>query len=421
MVDQVKFRRAIVTMILGRTSAQVITVLGIVFLARIYSPTDFGVFATIVGIATIFGNIASLRYDLSVLMARSSAGARFATVLALGISVVSISVMAFILIIFSIIGLINPFYVLALVLMTSGIAVINISGLTQSRNRRYLRQAIIGLGRPSGILVFGVIFHFLPIFGNGLIAASACSLFLIAVSLLAIEYRQYPWMALVNKKRGRRLWMARYHELPKYSAPAVLLNTAAASAQPILLFWLFGPVVAGLFSMVTRVVGMPTTLISRSVNIVYQREVAERKNYARAILPLTSKVFFITLICSIGFLLALLAVVWSGTLNLVFSEEWEGLGLYIILASPMLVSRFVSSSIGGFGVLGYGKIGLIIQGLQFSAMAAALLGAYSVSATDEEAIMALSWALFSVGVIQIIAMFWVAKIIDKISFLETNL
>lgn len=398
-----------------------ISVLGVVFLARIYSPAEFGVFATIVGIATIFGSVASLRYDLSVLMARSNAGARFATVLALGISAVSISIMAIMLIICSFIGLISPLYILALVFMTSGIAVINISRFTQSRNQRYLRQAVIGLGRPSGLLVFGVLFHFLPIFGNGLIAASACSLFLIAISLLAIEYRQYPWMTLVSKKRGRRLWIARYHELPKYSAPAVLLNTAAASAQPILLLWLFGPVVAGLFSMVTRVVGMPTTLISRSVNIVYQREVAERKNYARAILPLTSKVFCITLICSIGFFLALLAVVWSGVLNLVFSKEWEGLGLYILLASPMLISRFVSSSIGGFGVLGYSKIGLIIQGLQFSAMAGALLGAYSVSATDEEAIKALSWALFSVGVMQITAMFWVAKIIDQNSYLETNL
>jgi hypothetical protein len=76
---------------------------------------------------------------------------------------------------------------------------------------------------------------------TALFTASSLSLCMIGATLLLIEYRDYPWRRSLRKSRTRRVWLARYRDLPKYAAPAVLLNSVTASIQPVLMYWLFGP------------------------------------------------------------------------------------------------------------------------------------------------------------------------------------
>lgn len=407
------FRKAVGTMVFGNATAQMIGAAGSVILARLYSPADFGVFASILAVATIIGNVASLRYDLSVLMAGTPASARFAATLALGIAGLSVTIAALVMMAASAFGLLEIRFVFSIVLIASGIAIINVSRFTQSRNRRFRRQALIGLARPIGFLLFGVFFHYSPISANGLVDASSLSLFVVGVGLLLLEYRRYPWRRLMTKKRAVKLWIKKHHELPIYAAPAVFMNTAAVATQTVLLLWLFGPVLAGLFAMTTRTVDMPTTVISGAVNVVYQREVAERKNNQQRILPLTVKAFTAMSGLAFGILAALVGAVWLGLFDLVFSSEWENLGLMVLIASPMVLTRFVARSVSGFGVLGYSKLGLVFQTSQLLVVVCALFTAYLMSATDFQAVATLTWSLAAIGLIQIAAVFIVVRRIDK--------
>jgi O-antigen/teichoic acid export membrane protein len=409
------FRKHIGAMLLGNSSAQLIGAVGAVVLARLYTPSDFGQFAAILAVASILGSVASLRYDLSVLMSRSTAGAHYAAMLALLVAASTIAIAGGGAWVAASFGLFDTRHVIDVVLMAAGISIINTSSLTLSRNRRYGRQAAIGLARPTGLLALGVLFHWYPVSENSLVTASSLSLCMIGATLLLIEYRDYPWRRSLRKSRTRRVWLARYRDLPKYAAPAVLLNSVTASIQPVLMYWLFGPAVAGLFAMVTRIVGMPTKVIAGAVNTAYQREIAERRNHARPIRLLTLKTFALMSVIAVVVLLFLFGAVRYRLFDLVFLDEWQDLGVFALWASPMLLGRFVARSIAGFGVLGFSRIGLVFQAIQLVGVVLALLGAYAANASGGGALLTLSWALFFVSVLQVAAVFHVTGAVDRAS------
>jgi len=405
-------RSAIGTMILGKVIAQVISVFGVFILAQLYNPADFGYFSSFLAVATIIGSVSSWRYDLSILMSRSVAGSHFAAVLAIGISIVTITALAAVATILALMGILNGKYVIALVLMTSGIAILNISAFTQSRKKRYQRQVAIELARPIGLILLGILFFYFPISDSGLVDASAISLLILGFLVLAVEYRRYPWKAFLSKRRSIRIWLAHYRDLPRYAAPAVLLNTLSMASPPILIMWLFGPTLAGLFALTMRIVGMPASTISRAVNVVYQREVAERKNESFRILPMTLKIFSIMTITSVGIFLILVYIIRKDYLQIIFSTEWQELGRYVLIASPMLVARFVAGSVAGFGVLGYSSVGLLIQGLNFFMVISSLFFAYLIGASGDRVIGALSWSLAFASFVQIVVTFWITRNVD---------
>src|SRR5690606_28082706 len=63
-----KFTRNILTLLTGSTLAQAIPIAITPILTRIYTPSDFGVFAIFLAITTILGSIANGRYELAIIL-----------------------------------------------------------------------------------------------------------------------------------------------------------------------------------------------------------------------------------------------------------------------------------------------------------------------------------------------------------------
>ncbi len=71
MINKLKpkseFSRNVLTLMAGTTIAQAIPIGISPILTRLYTPSDFGVYALFLSIATIFGSIANGRYELKII------------------------------------------------------------------------------------------------------------------------------------------------------------------------------------------------------------------------------------------------------------------------------------------------------------------------------------------------------------------
>ncbi|EFK95942.1 polysaccharide biosynthesis protein, partial [sediment metagenome] len=63
-----EFIKNIFTLLSGSTIAQVITLLAIPVLTRIFTPQDFGFFAVYFSLATIVSTVATGRYELAIML-----------------------------------------------------------------------------------------------------------------------------------------------------------------------------------------------------------------------------------------------------------------------------------------------------------------------------------------------------------------
>lgn len=71
-----RFARDAVTLMFGALIAQIVPLMIMPILTRIYTPEDFGVFSLFVAVVTILGGFSSLRYELALMLPRREFEAR---------------------------------------------------------------------------------------------------------------------------------------------------------------------------------------------------------------------------------------------------------------------------------------------------------------------------------------------------------
>ena len=62
-----EYLRNILTLVLGTGIAQLIPILILPILTRLYTPSDFGVFGVFIGVTSILGIVASAKYDVAIM------------------------------------------------------------------------------------------------------------------------------------------------------------------------------------------------------------------------------------------------------------------------------------------------------------------------------------------------------------------
>ena len=83
-----EFTRNVLTLMTGTTIAQAIPIVISPILTRIYTPEDFGLFALFIAITSVFGSIATGRYELAIMLPNKDENA--INILALGLIIPAI-------------------------------------------------------------------------------------------------------------------------------------------------------------------------------------------------------------------------------------------------------------------------------------------------------------------------------------------
>ncbi|MDC9581145.1 oligosaccharide flippase family protein [Xenorhabdus sp. PR6a] len=327
----------------GTLLAQLIAIISMPFITRLYTPDDFGILATFIAIISIVSIMANFRYELAIVLPKYDNQARVVLFIALCFTLI-ISILSVIIIGFFIETLSkenNLKEYLYLVPLS-----IFFIGTYQSFNYWATRKNnFILIAKTKFIQVFSMLIAHLSLYKLG-------SLGLIIGQLLSQimgGYKLYKYASKKNKFKiptfKRVKWaLYKYRNFPKFNLIGALLDNISARTPIFLLTIYFNPSHAGLYAIADRILTLPIQLIGRSLSSVYYAE-APKAHRNRKLGDLTFQIYEKTV--ALAFPITILVMLSSPTIfSIIFGHKWEMAGYYASILSILMYITFIASPIG---------------------------------------------------------------------------
>ena len=371
------FARGVSVLVGGTAGAQLISVLAVPLLTRLYGPEDFGLVAVYLSLLALTGVLSSLRYEGAIPLPEDEVEAANVAMLSLllvaltGIERCTVALLSTpIAVTLGVPALAAFLWLLPLGVLFGG--AFNVFNYWSVRTKRFvsisktrISQSLATLAIQLAAFKLGVL---ALLFGQ--VAGRAVGLSSLAFSALAMPaFRQVSW-------HGMWLAAVRYRRFPIFSTWAGFANTAGLQLPPIMFAALFNPVAAGLYALANRVLSLPMSVVGSAIGQVFFANAAEA-NRSGKLGDLVEQMH--AKLAHIGFPPALLLILLGPELfALVFGEQWREAGEFARWMAPWLYLVFVSSPLSTlFLVTERQKQGLAFQLLLLvSRVAAIALGAW---------------------------------------------
>ncbi|MFE5428661.1 oligosaccharide flippase family protein [Peribacillus simplex] len=339
-----EFINKILLLLTGNSIAQLILFASSPILTRIYKPEDFGVFSTYTSLLAILMSFSSLCLEKAIPLEKNHKN----TFHLIYISMFTIAVVCMLNLILSLFNL-SLFHLYGIkttimndLLLSSGLFFAGIyqvlihwlvkedkfKGIFHSKLLQSISNVISQFSLTS-------INHLSP--GMGLTAGDIIGRGITFAYIWRFFLKQMHWPK-VNYRRIGYLFK-KYEDFAKYSTWSTLLSSLSMQIIFLLLMRLYGPEVTGHFSMASKTVGMPITLVGASISAVFYAEVVKSiTNDPGRVLKLYRSI--LTKLAMIGIpSLILLAWIAPGLFSFVFGEEWRVSGEYVTLMSIMFIGQ----------------------------------------------------------------------------------
>lgn len=343
--------RDILIMMSGTGGAQVITLLGYLVLARIYTASDFGVLSIVISVGTLGAVLAAGRYDPAVMLPKEDAEAKQVVRLALTLSTIFSTLFLVATLIFAFLGwragyhaaplfILSALFVAANSLTSVWTFWLNRSGrytqISQNRIFSALAQVVLQIGAWA----VGI---------GGALGITAGRVFGVVAATFTLGHRARASRVGVDRSRGaRRRVMKRYRKMPLLNGPTAIADAVRLNGINILIGALFSTAALGQFSFAWMVVQAPVTLINGAVSQVYFRELTHTPpgTLLAAARRVTLRGF------ALGFLpFAALAALAPWLFPSVFGPHWSEAGIIATLLCPWLYLNLVTSPVSNIFVV----------------------------------------------------------------------
>jgi len=342
-----RFFTNVLKLISGTFIAQVIGILLIPILTRLYSPSDFGVFQLFLSISSILVIFSCFSYQLAILLPKEDEDA--ATIVALCcilITIMSITSGSIFIIFSDQIGKIlnapeisHYIIFLPLVVFLNGIFVVRTYWL--SRRKMFGLTAIsqvinsvssktvqitLGINSPTP---FGLIAGLLV----GYIAA-------LAILVQQIKY-DLSLFREVTMKRMRNIAI-RYKRFPIFTSGSTVANTVSTQITPLFLVFFFDPKIVGYYAIANLVVFMPMGLIGSATSQVFFQKACDEKNRTGSVKNIVRQIQ--QRLISIGMLpMFILIIIGTDLFSFVLGSQWYIAGEYAAILAPWILFVFIAS------------------------------------------------------------------------------
>lgn len=397
-----EFSRNVLVILTGTVAAQAVTILISPVLTRLYSPSDFGVYALFMSMTALLGSLVCARYELSITLPASHrqglALLGLCTVIALTVALALVPVIFLfgdgIVILLKEPRLHNWLWFLPGTMFVTGFTTGARYWLLRTKAFRVI--SLNGVLRSIIAAVFNVCFGLVGWVHFGLIGGLLLGLF-VSSTFLAVqiwresaeEIRRLDWRELWSQAHAQR-------RFPTFSLGSAIVESGAGQVPVFFLSSLFGASTLGWFSMAQRIANLPLTLLAQSAADVFRQQASElyaRDGHCDELFDQTlRKLFWASLP---AFALAAWISPWA--FAFIFGEAWRESGEYVRYLIPALALRFVSSPLSSmFYIAQRQALDLAIQVALIVAMVAVFFWAGRASSgwLARHAIMAYS-AIYS--------------------------
>jgi len=344
-----EFTRNVVTLMTGTIVAQAIPIAISPILTRLYTPADFGLFALFFAILSIFSVVMNGRYENAIMLPKKDEDAINIFALAFLINVLISFLLFIIVLIFneSITTILGDkrislwLYFIPISLFFVGL--FNILNVFNNRRKNYkdIAKALWFKSLIMAIIQVGL--GFIKQGATGLISGQIVSQLFANIKLSKNIYQDKKLLDSI--KRVKIVALAKkYDNFPKFSIPSALANVLSGHLANILISSFFSIATLGFYSLVQRVLGIPSALIGKSIaQVYYQEGVKEKNKTGRVSITFNSTLKKLLFIGLPSF--TLLFFIVEDLFSIVFGEEWRVAGEYAKIVIPMFFFRFLGASL----------------------------------------------------------------------------
>lgn len=348
-LSKLPFIRNVIILSSGTAAAQIIAMLLSPIITRLYGPEAYGLMGTFMAIVTIIGPVAAFTYPIAIVLPKTDREARGLIKLS-GIltAVISIIVALIILLfqehivsIFQLKDIESYLYLIPVILLFAGLLQIIEQWLIRKKQfsvsaKATLIQSIIVNGGKVGVGFFYPLASVLIAF-TALTEGTKAFLML----LFTKENNKNVLTSLFKESVSLKELAKKYRDFPLFRAPQVFLNAISQSLPILMLTSFFGPAAAGFYSISRTVLGIPSTLIGKSVGDVFYPRISEAANNDENINLLIKKA---TLALSIVGIVPYGVVFLFGPwlFGLIFGSDWVIAGEYARWISLWMYFMFIN-------------------------------------------------------------------------------
>lgn len=342
------FIKSVGVLVGGTAFSQLIAILALPILTRLYSPDDFGVLAVYISLVALIASVACLRFEIAIPIAKKDDDA----FILLAISLFSVIVVSLL----TIVGMIlfadqineatqsklsGYIWLIPLGIFFSGLyaalqywAVRHKAFSLIAKTR--MTQALSGSGTQIGlgyigITPLGLVFGQLLNVGAGIFGL--CRYF---------AKNNADLLKQISIKKIKSIFKE-YDRFPKYSTWEAFANSGAIQIPVILIAYFAISAEAGFLMLAMRLLAAPMGLIGGAVGQVYLAEASE-KHHQGTLQEFTHKTIWTLL--KVGAPPLLFAGLFSPLLiPLIFGAEWKRTGILIAWMVPWFLMQFVTSPV----------------------------------------------------------------------------
>jgi len=344
------FARHVMTLASGTAVGQVLLVLSLPVLTRLYSPADYGALAVYASTLTVLLVVASLRFELAIPLPEddSVAGSLLAlSLLSLAAVTALVGLMVWLagaaLVARAKVPALQP-YLWLIPIGLAGAGVFQALSYWAIRRRAFSRIARAKVSQGVGQVAVQV--------GLGIARAGAPGLLIgdvvgrVAggggVTLLALRDRAFAHVT----RESIAAAALRYRRFPLLMTPSGLLNIGSLQLPSILFAAGFGAAAAGLYALSYKMLVLPTMLVAQAVGQVFLSRaaaVSTEPARLRALADRTALALFaggLPVFCA-------MAIGGPEIVSAVMGAQWEQAGRYAQILAPWFALWLVSNPLSG--------------------------------------------------------------------------
>ncbi|CAH0346465.1 hypothetical protein BCI9360_02802 [Bacillus sp. CECT 9360] len=332
---------------MGSFLAQMITIIIAPIMTRLYTPEQIGIYTLILTLVAMFGPVLCGKYDHAIVTAENE---KEVMQLIVGSMLFSFLFIVLITIGYKFYLTINPkiteevggsaYLIIAILFLT---VFVNILTAYNNRHKEYktISSVIVtrSLAQNVGIVIFGL----LKLGSIGLLLSQLLGM-LVGFKRQGKHLYQNRIQLKNIHLQGIKTSLIKYKNLPMFSMPAHLINTASYSILNFFIIGLFGLGIFGYYAISYRILGLPLNIISMNVSKVFFQKASEENqltgNYSKSL-----KQISLFLLCLSIPMVMILMILGPYIFELVFGEEWNVAGFFVQILAPMYGVRFIVSAL----------------------------------------------------------------------------
>lgn len=401
-----KFAKRVVMLASGTAGAQLVTMAVSPFLTRIYGPEAFGVLGLFNSVVSVVATSIALAYPIAIVLPKEERDAVGLAALSIYISTSLTLLLTIILMviyqpILTILGLepLAPFvWLIPVAVVVSAWMQIAYNWLL--RNNYFSSIARTNLIQSVAVGITQVVMGLLYPVGGALITITVLGRLVHAFSLgfsgsrHSIVRSLCQWR-LTSLNRAQVWALARdYRDFAQFRAPQLLLNAASLGIPVMLLSAYYGPAVAGLYTLCTSVLTIPSRLIGTSIGDVFYPRIAQARASGDNLTPYIVKATVV---------LAVVGAVPYGVIflggpflfSLVFGDPWRIAGEFAqIVAIWQFASLISRPAVRSLPVLSAQRFHLNFTLLWTAIRVAGIVLGYMLFRSAEASVLLFSVAAF---------------------------